>query len=132
MSAFGRKRNGQNGEDSGRCGQAVKRYKPAMLWNVIDKRTRPYRWREVNAIVEAVEHDNSCDDADQAPESDPSLTVDYDALEAVSVQDAVAWANQQRCPVTLYLYDLDGGFADSEHFDEVANRLPDDGASTQP
>jgi hypothetical protein len=41
-----------------------------MLWNIIDKRTRPYRWREVNAIVEAVEHDNSCADADQAPESD--------------------------------------------------------------
>ena len=56
-----------------------------MLWNVIDRRTRPYRWREVDAIVEAVEHDNSCPEADQAPESNPSLVVDYDALEAVSV-----------------------------------------------
>lgn len=96
-----------------------------MLWNIIDKRTRPYRWSQVNAIVEAVEHDNSCADADQAPESDPSLTVDYDALEAVSVQEAVAWANEQRCPVTLYLYDIDGGFADEQHFNAVGNRFSD-------
>lgn len=102
-----------------------------MLWNVIDKRTRPYRWREVNAIVEAVEHDNSCDDADQAPAGDPLLTVDYDALEAVSVQEAVAWANQQRCPVTLYLYDLGGGFAGSDHFNEVNNRFSDEGGSAE-
>ncbi|GEO00698.1 hypothetical protein NSE01_25300 [Novosphingobium sediminis] len=98
-----------------------------MLWNIIDRRTRPYRWREVNAIVEAVEHDNSCVDADQAPESDPSLTVDYEALEAVSVQEAVAWANEKLCPVTLYLYDLGGGFATSEHFDLVEKRFPADG-----
>ena len=44
-----------------------------MIWNIIDNRRRPYRWREVNAIVEAVEHDNSCPDADQAPESDPAV-----------------------------------------------------------
>ena len=112
------------------CDRPVRRYNSAMLWNIIDERTRPYRWREVNAIVEAVEHDNSCADADQAPESDPSLTVDYDALEAVSVQEAVAWANGQQCPVTLYLYDLDGGFAESEHCDEVGNRFPADGTRT--
>ncbi len=100
-----------------------------MLWNVIDKRTRPYRWREVNAIVEAVEHDNSCHDADQAPESDPSLVVDYDALEAVSVQEAIAWANAQRCPVTLYLYDLGGGFTSDEHFNEMGKRFPGNDAT---
>jgi len=95
-----------------------------MLWNVIDKRTRPYRWREVNAIVEAVEHDNSCPDADQAPESHPALVVDYDALEGVSVQEAITWANRQRCPVTLYLYDLGRGFTNEEHFNEMAIRFP--------
>ncbi|MDB5696632.1 MAG: hypothetical protein JWN21_2175 [Sphingomonas bacterium] len=96
-----------------------------MLWNIRDNRTRPYRWREVNAIVEAVEHDNSCPDADQAPESDPKLTVDYNALEAVSVQEAVAWANNQPCPVTLFLYDLGGGFSDSEHFGGMEIRFPE-------
>ena len=102
------------------------RYNAVMLWNVIDRGNRPYRWREVNAIVEAVEHDNSCADADQAPKSNPSLTVDYDSLEAVSVYEAIAWANGQKCPVTLYLYDLGGGFTDEQHFNEVGNRFPDD------
>ncbi len=98
-----------------------------MIWNIIHWRERPYRWREVNAIVEAVEHDNSCADADQAPGSDPSLTVDYDALEAVSVQEAVAWANQQRCAVTLYLYDAGKGFEAEEHFHGAGNRFDEDG-----
>src|SRR5687768_664795 len=98
-----------------------------MIWNVIDRRERPYRWRHVNAIVEAVEHDNTCLDADQAPESSPSLVVDYDSLEGVSVQEAVDWANKQRCPVTLYLYDTDRGFADEEHFHSCASRFEDEG-----
>ena len=100
-----------------------------MLWNFIDRRTRPYRWLEVNAIVEATRHDNSCLDADQAPESDPKLTVYYDALEAVSVQEAVAWASSQPCPVTLFLYDLGGGFSDSEHFEGLENRFPGTGGN---
>ena len=94
-----------------------------MLWNIIDKRTRPYRWCEVNAIVEATEHDNSCRDADQAPESDAALTVDYEALEAVSVSEAVKWAESQLCPVKLYLYDAGSGFADEEHFTNVEVRF---------
>jgi hypothetical protein len=97
-----------------------------MLWNIIDRRTRPYRWRQVNAIVEAIEHDNSCQDADQAPTSAPGIAVDYDEREAVSVQEAVKWAEQQPCPVTLYLYDLGDGFADEAHFLGMANRFPDE------
>lgn len=97
-----------------------------MLWNVIDKRKRPYRWREVNAIVEATEHDNSCVDSDQAPESDPAVIVDYEALEAVSVSEAVKWAESQPCPVTLYLYDVGAGFGDEEHFTNVEVRFNDE------
>lgn len=85
-----------------------------MLWNIIDNRKRRYRWREVNAIVEAIEHDNSCEDADQAPASDPSVYVLCESLEAVSVAEAVKWAESQPCPVTLYLYDLGDGFSDDE------------------
>jgi hypothetical protein len=101
------------------------RYSEAMIWNIIDRREQPYRWREVYAIVEAVEHDNSCRGADQAPEADPLMVVDYDALEAVSVQEAIAWANEQRCPVTLYLYDKGRGFANDEHFNAVGDRFED-------
>ncbi len=51
------------------------------------------------------------------------LTVDYDALEAVSVAEAIQWAESQPCPVTLYLYDLGRGFADQEHLTNVAVRF---------
>ena len=98
-----------------------------MLWNIIDNRTRRYRWTTVNAIVEAVEHDNSCADAEQAPEGDPLVTVDYDALEAVSVNEAIEWAMGQPCPVTLYLYDEGGGFSDDEeHFHNMSVRFEAD------
>jgi hypothetical protein len=96
-----------------------------MIWNIVDRRTRRYRWKTVNAIVEAVEHDNSCRDSDQAPLSDVMIVVDYDALEAVSVNEAIAWAMDQPCPVTLYLYDEGGGFSDDEHFNAVGIRFDD-------
>jgi hypothetical protein len=79
-----------------------------MIWNVIDRRTRPYRWKCVNAIVEAIEHDNSCNDADLADEAPPSLLIDHDKRDGISLREAIEWANQQRCPVTLYIYDADG------------------------
>ncbi len=55
------------------------------------------------------------------------LTVDYDALEAVSVAEAVQWAESQPCPVTLYLYDLGHGFADEENLTNVPVRFPEEG-----
>lgn len=94
-----------------------------MIWNIIDRRERRYRWKLVNAIIEAVEHDNYCADADQAPESDPSVVVDYDALEAVSINEAIKWAMEQPCPVTLYLYDEGKGFSDEEHFTNMEVRF---------
>lgn len=74
--------------------RAASRYFKDIIWNIIDRRERPYRWLEVNAFVEAVEHDNGCRDSDQAPESNPNSVVDYDALEAVSVQEAIEWASK--------------------------------------
>jgi hypothetical protein len=104
-----------------------------VLWNIIDNRTRRYRWKTVNAVVEAVEHDNSCLDADQAPDSDPLSTVDYDALEAISVYEAIEWAMEQPCPVTLYLYDEGAGFSDDEeHFHNMAVRFEADDDEDEP
>jgi hypothetical protein len=94
-----------------------------MIWNVVDRRTHPYRWKRVNAIIEAIEHDNSVTDADQAPESGPLDVIDYDQRENVSVKEAVDWANTQRCPVTLYLYDEGAGTTSKGHFNAVANRF---------
>jgi hypothetical protein len=94
-----------------------------MIWNIIDRRSRPYRWRRVNAIVEAVEHDNSVADADRAPTSDCAIVVDYDQVEGVTLAQAIAWANQQTCPVTLYLYDDGKGTTSEGHFDDAGNRF---------
>jgi hypothetical protein len=78
-----------------------------MICNIIDKRTRPYRWREVNAIIEATSHDNACEDADQQPSTAEDLT--YDQRENVTLAEAIAWATEETCPVTLYLYDKGAG-----------------------
>ena len=64
-----------------------------------------------------------CVDSDQAAEADVTSVVDYDQLEGVSVEQAVAWANQQPCPVTLYLYDEGKGTTSEGHFNEVAHRF---------
>lgn len=77
----------------------------------------------MNAIIEATEHDNSVTGADQAPESRPLDLIDYDQRESVSVKEAVDWANAQRCPVTLYLYDEGAGTTSEGHFNAVANRF---------
>ena len=78
-----------------------------MIWNVVDQRKRPYRWKQVNAVVEAIEDDNGCLDADHAEPASESQVVHHAARERVSVREAVEWANQQTCAVTLYLYDSD-------------------------
>jgi hypothetical protein len=94
-----------------------------MIWNLIDRRRRPYRWKLVNAIVEAVEHDNSCADADQAPDADPGKVVDYDQREGVSVEAAIVWASQLDSAVTLYLYNDGAGTTAADHFNAVGNRF---------
>ena len=78
-----------------------------MICNIIDRRARPYRWREVNAIIEATSHDNACNDADQQPPTADDLT--YDQRENVTLAEAIAWANGEPSPVTLYLYDKGAG-----------------------
>ncbi len=76
-----------------------------MIWNIIDRRTRPYRWARINAIIEATCQDNMCADTDIAPEPDAETHIVYDEREGVSLNEAINWANTQTCQVTLYLYD---------------------------
>jgi hypothetical protein len=78
-----------------------------MIQNVIDRRTRHYRWRQVHAIIEATAHDNACEDADQQPPGDDELV--YEEIENVTLQEAIEWANGRPSPVTLYLYDKGAG-----------------------
>lgn len=78
-----------------------------MIWNVIDKRERRYRWQLVTAIVEPTWHDNSCADSDQAERT--TNEIEYDEREATSIVDAIQWAHDLPFPVTLYIYELGRG-----------------------
>jgi hypothetical protein len=80
-----------------------------MIWNVIDRRTRPYRWTKINAIIEATWHDNTVKDTDLAPSVPAADEITYEEREGISLHDAINWANNQSCPVTLYLYDEGAG-----------------------
>ena len=74
-----------------------------MIYNIIDSRTRPHRWKSIDAIIEATSHDNSVADADQQPEGPDDVV--YDSRKGLSVAEAIAWATAEACPITLYLYD---------------------------
>jgi len=82
-----------------------------MIANIVDQRRRPYRWREITAIVEATWHDNSVQDSDQSDSVQNADAVDYDAAERISLADAISWAHSLAGEVTLYLYDLGDGIS---------------------
>lgn len=79
-----------------------------MIWNVIDRRARVYRWKAITAIVEPVSHDNSCPDSDRADEPGQGY-FHFDQRAEISLADAVVWAQSLPFAVTLYLYDLGDG-----------------------
>ena len=81
-----------------------------MIWNIIDRRRRQYRWKAITAIIEPVAQDNSCKDSDQADEPEGDFSF-YDQQPEISLADAVVWAQSQPYAVTLYLYDLGGGIS---------------------
>lgn len=75
--------------------------------NIVDRRKHEYRFETVNAIIEAAWHDNSCADSDQIEHDGDGPS--YEEREHVSLADALAWGGTFTEPVTLYLYDKDGG-----------------------
>ena len=77
-----------------------------MIVNMIDLRSRPYRWSEVLAVVESAAKDNAAEDADKV-EVGVEVEIDYAEREGISVREAVLWAERLGGKVTLYLYDLE-------------------------
>lgn len=78
-----------------------------MILNIIDRRKRRYRWKNITAITEATCHDNSCADSDQA---EPNVSgIGYDEWEDVSLAVAIKLADSLTYDATLYLYDLGDG-----------------------
>jgi hypothetical protein len=78
-----------------------------MIFNIVDRRKRKYRWKSVNAIIEPTAQDNCCDDSDQAIEDEAAPF--YEEWANIFVHDAVAWAEGLDHVVTLYLYDRGRG-----------------------
>jgi hypothetical protein len=78
-------------------------YSSGMIYNIIDRRKRPYRWKRVNAVIEATSSDWNVDDSDEQPPGADDIT--YEDRKDISVEQAVAWATAESSPVTLYLYD---------------------------
>lgn len=76
-----------------------------MLINVIDHRTKPYRWRSVDVALEPTHHDNSVKDSDRAAKSEVHEGLGYEELERVPLSDALEWAGRQKYDATLYIYD---------------------------
>lgn len=79
-----------------------------MIVNIIDLRSRSYRWGSVLAVVEAAAKDNAAEDADKV-DVRIGVEIDYAERNAVSVREAVLWAERLEGMVTLYLYDRDDG-----------------------
>ena len=77
-----------------------------MIVNLVDLRSRPYRWTSVLAVCEAAVKDNNAEDSDQIKPSF-GAEIDYAEREGISVREAVLWAEQLGGLVTLHLYDPD-------------------------
>lgn len=89
-----------------------------MLANVIDHRKRKFRFLKVNVVAEATWHDNRGKDTDY---SDPALGGPaYEEFEHIALNDAIVWAQEQTAPITLFVYDEDGGIYVNE--DSALNR----------
>jgi hypothetical protein len=74
-----------------------------MIYNIIDGRSRRYRWKRVDTVIEATADDNCVDDADEQPEGPDDIV--YASRKGLSVETAIPWARAEPSPVTLYLYD---------------------------
>lgn len=72
----------------------------SVILNIIDKRTRRYRWKQITAIVEPTH---------------------YDQREEISLTDAVIWASSLPYAVTLYFYDLGDGVSVAGRISNLKN-----------
>ena len=88
-----------------------------VIFNIIDRRKRRYRWKQITAIAEPTYHDNLVADSDETEVPEPGFFA-CDEKAVISVADAIAWATSLAFPVTLYLYDLGQGI-------NVAGKLSD-------
>lgn len=70
-----------------------------MIWNIVDRRYRNYRWAKVNAVIEDVRNDNSCEDTDTFDDENENAPV-YDKRSNISLHEAITWAETETGRVT--------------------------------
>lgn len=78
------------------------------ILNIIDRRTRSYRFKKVNVVFEPTRHDNRCYDADQAMGMD--FDMGYHEMNGVELREAIGWATVHSDELTMFIYDDGKGF----------------------
>jgi hypothetical protein len=91
-----------------------------MIFDIVDERERPYRWARINAIIEATWHDNTVVEPDKAAAEPAEIEVTYEQREGVSLHEAIMWAEQDPCAVTLRIYDEGKGTYDERKGGHIA------------
>ncbi len=98
-----------------------------MIYNIVDGRKHPNRWRYVYAIVEPTHHENYRAAKEGGDEIDSALfahvETDYDERVHISLHDAVIWAERLPFAATLYIYD-DGSEKIEFGYDSEGRRTP--------
>lgn len=74
-----------------------------MIANIVDKRRRRHRWKNVHVILEAIWQDNSVADSDQAEPTEP--VVDYIEFDDMPLAEAISLAHAEQGIVTMFIYD---------------------------
>ncbi|MEE9346664.1 MAG: hypothetical protein V3U82_00615 [Robiginitomaculum sp.] len=75
-----------------------------MLCNIIDAWDNPYKWAKLNAVIENTSHDNGIEASDHSEAPDCGGIV-FECRYNISLNEAIIWAESQKFPVTLFLYD---------------------------
>jgi hypothetical protein len=78
------------------------------LLNIIDRRNKPYLWKEITAIFEPTCYDNFIKNSD-ITENNNYEGVGYDEIHNCSLMSAINFAMNHKNFVTLYIYDLGEG-----------------------
>lgn len=83
-----------------------------MIINIVDGRKHKFRWKNIEAIIEAVQHDNNLKKFPGSDNYDTPASEDwcgYEERVGISLQDAIIWASEFPHPVTLFIYEVGGG-----------------------
>lgn len=76
--------------------------------NVIDNRSKKYRWKKVNVMAEPTYMDNRRSKRGGIDEGEKPKTLWHQAdLNGVSIQEALAWANKYDSETTLTISDAE-------------------------